>query len=323
MSIKPHFILSSLLLISCLDFLNKEEPEEEEENDAERSEGETQGDCTDGEDNDNDGYVDCDDQGCWERPACSEITTPDTGSGPDDPLEDNDGDGFSVEDGDCDDSDPDVYPGMDEIPYDGVDNDCDETTLDDDLDRDGFSLEAGDCDDTNGSIHPEAEDSVCDNIDQNCDGIPDDGWDSDQLEPNDSWSGDESASNYYGEYGNVLTGQLPAPMEFESYLFPEGDEDDFALFMVGGSLLSIFDVGHQVSVSNIPVGNTVKILVDYYTGNGLFVETIADETLQAGESSLQFEYEALETGYYNFRVISVSGQSCDTPYSLSIGYKLL
>ena len=37
---------------------------------------------------------------------------------------DNDGDGFSVADGDCDDSNPDIHPEAREIAGDGVDSNC-------------------------------------------------------------------------------------------------------------------------------------------------------------------------------------------------------
>lgn len=41
-------------------------------------------------------------------------------------TDDVDGDGYSEADGDCDDTDGSVYPGADEIPWDGVDQDCDD-----------------------------------------------------------------------------------------------------------------------------------------------------------------------------------------------------
>src|SRR5687767_45756 len=50
---------------------------------------------------------------------------------PDDPS-DADGDGFTVEEGDCDDTDAAVYPEAPEV-CDGKDNDC-EGTVDDDFD---------------------------------------------------------------------------------------------------------------------------------------------------------------------------------------------
>ncbi len=89
---------------------------------------------------------------------------------------DDDGDGLTENEGDCDDADPDISPAEDETPYDGIDNDCDPLTPDDDLDGDGFDV-ADDCDDDVAAINPVSTDIVGDDIDQNCDGI--DGTDAD------------------------------------------------------------------------------------------------------------------------------------------------
>ncbi|MDP6935775.1 MAG: MopE-related protein, partial [Myxococcota bacterium] len=74
-------------------------------------------------------------------------------------VQDGDGDGYvDVELGgdDCDDGDPAVNPGAQEVWYDGVDSDCDGAD-DSDADGDGFASDeygGDDCDDGDETIRP-------------------------------------------------------------------------------------------------------------------------------------------------------------------------
>jgi hypothetical protein len=92
--------------------------------------------------------------------------------------EDLDGDGWTVADGDCDDFDASVNPGVKGDPKDGIDNDCDgdidgiaggDRYTDDD--KDGYSEVKGDCDDADPSISPGAKDIPGDKTDSDCDGV--------------------------------------------------------------------------------------------------------------------------------------------------------
>ncbi len=78
-------------------------------------------------------------------------------------LGDYDEDGVSIDDGDCNDADPDAYPGAVELDN-GRDDDCDgmadDGTNTDDADLDGFTIADGDCDDTRDSVYPGAPDEV-------------------------------------------------------------------------------------------------------------------------------------------------------------------
>jgi hypothetical protein len=94
---------------------------------------------------------------------------------------DQDGDGFTVADGDCDDTDALVFPGATEVQN-GHDDDCDGAAdtgfadADLDGDGDGWLISEGDCRDANADVHPGAEE-VVNGIDDDCDGIADDGTD--------------------------------------------------------------------------------------------------------------------------------------------------
>ncbi len=81
-------------------------------------------------------------------------------------------DGLADTDGDCDDANPDVFPGALETWYDGRDQNCDGAS-DFDADLDAFDSDqfgGTDCNDDRGDVHPEADDLVGDNLDQDCDG---------------------------------------------------------------------------------------------------------------------------------------------------------
>jgi len=115
-----------------------------------------------------------------------------------DPDADRDGhDAVLCGGNDCDDSDPEVNPGvMEQCDAAGRDEDCVPSTLGPDADMDGYvfamccnrqmdgSMLCGtDCDDMNGEINPDAIE-VCNGLDDNCDGMLDptiedgdgDGW---------------------------------------------------------------------------------------------------------------------------------------------------
>jgi hypothetical protein len=109
---------------------------------------------------------------------------------------DADDDGWSAGE-DCDDGDPEIHPGAEEV-CDGVDNDCDGevdeglgTSWYEDFDGDGYGApgtgvvvcdacltgyvrDQSDCDDGDAAIHP-AADERCDGLDNDCDGDVDEG----------------------------------------------------------------------------------------------------------------------------------------------------
>ena len=132
-------------------------------------------------DEDRDGHLaedDCDDNDYQVYPGAPELCDAKDNNcdGEIDEGFDADGDGaFPIDvcphGTDCADDDP-TRP-TDEIAYDGVDQDCDGSDLDD-VDGDGFVGQDGggsDCDDNEATVHPGADEVAKDGIDQDCDGF--------------------------------------------------------------------------------------------------------------------------------------------------------
>jgi hypothetical protein len=84
---------------------------------------------------------------------------------------DNDGDGYTENQGDCDDTDPSTSPVGNEVEN-GIDDNCNGEIDEGDDDGDGYNESQGDCDDNDPSVSPDGTE-VENGVDDDCDGIID------------------------------------------------------------------------------------------------------------------------------------------------------
>ena len=147
---------------------------------------------------------------------------------------DDDKDGYIAGE-DCDDSDPTISPGAEEVWYDGVDSDC---LGDDDYDADGDGyvldehagmatagvttsglLPSGDCDDSNDIISPEGADAWYDGVDTDCAGNDDYDQDGDGYV---SEANGGLVTQYVDGSGALSTGDCD---DLDADIHPDADDD--------------------------------------------------------------------------------------------------
>lgn len=154
--------------------------------------------------------------------------------------------GFSQTEGDCNDTNPLVFPDAPDAcaDADGLDNDCDGEIDEDgfqtwyaDLDGDGFgttatatvsclplpdhSLTDGDCDDDNTAINP-GEQELCDGVDNDCDLVVDDGF---------QWYPDTDGDGWGDLEGVMVISCVPVPGH--SQVIDDCDDNNADLTAIG------------------------------------------------------------------------------------------
>jgi len=162
---------------------------------------------------------------------------------------DSDNDGYNFDE-DCDDDNANINPDQSEEPYNGIDDDCNTATPDDDLDQDGFLLD-DDCDDNNANINPNAVDVPNNGIDEDCDGM--------DLLSTTHQIANTSVSIYPNPATDVIHIDVLGQLNYE-----------VKLYNLKGQLISTFGKSDRIAVTSIIAGTYILEVQDLDSGQKAF-----------------------------------------------------
>lgn len=178
-----------------------------------------------------------------------------------------------------------------------------------DVDGDGFGVDDGDCDDYDPTIYPTMNDD-CDGIDNNCDGVIDEDAIGGIYEPNDTpWNG------YY--LGDYTAGDYT---EVQGLITSDTDVDIYEFFIEDG-WFDDFGIDFELHAIGIQADFAIELwLIENYSGQTEKLLLTTNNLYSGGLERDEFEGDWLidDSGYYEFRVYTISGADCAAHYQLDI-----
>lgn len=178
-----------------------------------------------------------------------------------------------------------------------------------DVDGDGFGVDDGDCDDYDPLIYPTMNDD-CDGVDNNCDGVIDEDAIGGIYEPNDTpWNGYYLGDYYAGDYTEV-----------QGLITSDTDVDIYEFFIEDG-WFDDFGIDFELHAIGIQADFAIELwLIENYSGQTEQLLLTTNNLYSGGLERDEFEGDWLidDSGYYEFRVYTISGADCNAHYQLDI-----